>query len=46
MDVSLSRLAVLLRLNSALVSPAGQHFDLAKAAIQRKGDGYELGDYN
>lgn len=43
MDVSLSHLAVFLRVNSStLVSPAGKKFDLATAALQRKGDSYEL----
>lgn len=47
MDVSLSHLAVFLRLNSStLVSPAGKRFDLAKAALQGKGDSYELSFYH
>lgn len=46
MDVSLSHLAVFLRVNSStLVSPAGKHFDLAKVALQNKGDIYELSFY-
>lgn len=47
MDVSLSHLAVFLRLNgSTLVSPAGKRFDLAKAALQSKGDSYGLSFYH
>lgn len=38
--------SVLQESTAPFVSPAGQLFDLAKAALQRKGDSWELGSYH